>query len=147
MFISNEMKERDIDRLFNRLAQIGMSDVEFARAVNESAQTIYNWKKRGQIPGRKLFRVAAAINVSPEWLQYGRETAVNENLSTTHALVTKLARAISSGDVSARDIITLDILISHMTATPKPAPNENRGWEILSDGDEDTAAKRNKKRA
>lgn len=51
-----------------------MSWAEFARRLGTTSQRVYNWRKRG-IPGAEIIRIAALMDVSVEWLVYGRDVA------------------------------------------------------------------------
>ncbi len=44
--------------------------VEIGRLINESEQTISNWKARG-VPSAKFVDIAVALGCRPEWLAHG----------------------------------------------------------------------------
>ena len=56
------------DRILSRLDSLDMSESDLARAVNESPQTLHNWKQRGAVPAGKLLSVATVLRVSTDWL-------------------------------------------------------------------------------
>jgi hypothetical protein len=69
-----------MNEIFLRLSEaakrhgaIGNSSI--ARLLNESPQVVTNWSKRG-VPAKKLIEVAPLLGVTPEWLQFGKESKV-----------------------------------------------------------------------
>ncbi len=57
---------------------------DLGRLINESSQTLTNWKNRG-LPASKITKLAKAVGVLPEWLETGEGTKrlVGEGLSST----------------------------------------------------------------
>lgn len=144
---NDPMKENEIDRLLRRLAVIQLSEAEFARTISESPQTIHNWKTRGQIPGKKILKVAATIGVSPDWLQNGAgpvDARNYERLPTNqspsmirdhaakHPLVEKLESALHKGSLTPENVRMLDAMLTHMTDASAQPPGRTAGFEILS---------------
>lgn len=64
------------DRIFERLAQLSMSQKEFAELTGIKPSTISEWKKNGTNPSSdKLLGICRALDVSPEWLLSGVDPA------------------------------------------------------------------------
>ena len=57
---------------------LNLTPAELSRRVEESPQTYNNWKKRGKIPGDKIFKVADVLECSARWLAVGVEEAVDQ---------------------------------------------------------------------
>jgi hypothetical protein len=62
---------RDIDRMLERLREIGLTEADLARWLGVRHQVIYNWKARGKIPGDRRADVARFLKVHTDWLQNG----------------------------------------------------------------------------
>jgi hypothetical protein len=45
-----------------------MKEAHFAKAIGETAQTVHNWKVRGNIPSQKLKKVSKVIGISVDEL-------------------------------------------------------------------------------
>ena len=66
------------DRIFERLAQLSMSQKEFAELTGIKQSTISEWKKNGTNPSYdKLLGICMALDVSPEWLLSGVDPAAS----------------------------------------------------------------------
>lgn len=76
------MRQRVIDRALARARELGMDQVQFAKAIGESAQTITNWKRR-DMPAHANRKVAKVLGWSVDQLL---------------GLVTTAARAVILGD-------------------------------------------------
>lgn len=68
----NEDIAPDMQRLFDAATENtnAQSWADIGRLIDESDQTMTNWKKRG-IPEGKLLNVAAAVKANPYWLRDG----------------------------------------------------------------------------
>jgi phage repressor protein C with HTH and peptisase S24 domain len=55
------------------LGELKWSLADLAREIQESPQTINNWKKRGRIAGAKRATVAAKVGRTSDWLATGKE--------------------------------------------------------------------------
>lgn len=97
-----------IARFLDRLAELGMSQADFARAIKESPQTVQNWKLRGAIPANKIAAVARELRTSADWLLGAAAApAVKEGHGRYHAVPARLIEAWSHLDEPARASLLL----------------------------------------
>lgn len=59
-----------IERVQERLAELKMSEADFARAIDTDQQTVNNWTRR-DIPMQRVFDVAAATGLTPAFIVKG----------------------------------------------------------------------------
>ena len=60
------------ERIFERLAQISMSQKEFSDRTGIRPSTISEWKKKKANPSSdKIMAICVVLNVTPEWLLSG----------------------------------------------------------------------------
>lgn len=69
--VEKTMDTTTISRAENRMKDLDISPAEFSRQMDELPQTYNNWKKRGNIPGNKLFKAASVLKCNPKWLADG----------------------------------------------------------------------------
>lgn len=63
------------DRIFDKLAELNMTQKEFAKRTGIPETTISDWKKKKTNPtSEKILIICKALNVTPEWLLSGVET-------------------------------------------------------------------------
>lgn len=61
---------------------LGLTQAELARRIGESQQVLNNWRRRGAIPGRKLAKVAGALEgVTVEELLTGNRPGAGRGVS------------------------------------------------------------------
>ena len=76
------------DRIFERLAQITMSQKEFSEITGIKQSTISEWKKNGTNPSSdKLLGICRALDVSPEWLLSGVDPAASRGKNREYYVV------------------------------------------------------------
>ena len=64
------------ERIFERLRQLPMTQKEFAKKAGIQQSTISEWKKNKTNPSSdKILAICKALDVSPEWLLSGVDTA------------------------------------------------------------------------
>lgn len=61
---------RRIDRVQERLRELGIKEAEFAELLGETQQTVNNWNRR-DLPKARSVEVADALGLRPEWLERG----------------------------------------------------------------------------
>lgn len=81
--------------------RLGLSQADLAKRIGESQQVLNNWKRRGAIPGRKLAKVAGALEgVTVEELLTGKRpgppAGVKEDPGSYDPETLRVARAIES---------------------------------------------------
>jgi len=69
--------ESIMNRAEQRMSELELTPAEFARRMEELPQTINNWRKRGKIPGDKIFKAAGVLNCDAHWLQEGKNAAID----------------------------------------------------------------------
>lgn len=67
----SEHHETAADRLFALLDERRIPAADFAAEIKESAQTVGNWRARGNVPAQKTAKVADALGVRRKWLETG----------------------------------------------------------------------------
>lgn len=88
------------ERIFERLKQLSMNQKEFAENAGIKQSTISEWKKKKTNPSSdKILAICKVLDVSPEWLLSGVDSAASRsgnqeyytvNINTdTGVLVTK----------------------------------------------------------
>ena len=80
---------------------LGLTPAELARRIGESQQVLNNWRRRGAIPGRKLAKVAGALEgVTVEELLTGKRRGVglgvHEDPASYDSDTLRMAREIES---------------------------------------------------
>lgn len=65
--------ETMINRVETRMSSLGFTPAEFSRRMGELPQTFNNWRKRGNIPGNKLFKAAEVLECNARWLSDGTD--------------------------------------------------------------------------
>lgn len=70
---------RRIDRVQERLRELGMKEADFAELLGETQQTVNNWNRR-DLPKARSVEVANALGLRPEWLESGEEPAHAEDV-------------------------------------------------------------------
>ena len=80
--MSTNMKQEGAshESVIRLLEASGLSQEETARAMDESPQTITNWKKRGVSKSGAL-KAAACFGVSANWVLTGKSDTADENIS------------------------------------------------------------------
>ena len=62
------------ERIFERLAQLGMSQKQFSESTGILQSTISEWKKKKTNPtSEKIMVICQVLGVTPEWLLSGIE--------------------------------------------------------------------------
>jgi transcriptional regulator with XRE-family HTH domain len=78
---SMELKER----IKEARKKAGLNQSELARLINKTPQTVQQWEAGKTSPkGDNLLNLAQALRVTPEWLQFGKESRVPANLVSLH---------------------------------------------------------------
>ena len=63
------------NRIFERLEELNLSQMEFSKRTGILPSTISEWKKNGTNPSSdKIMSICKALRVSPEWLLEGVES-------------------------------------------------------------------------
>ena len=63
------------DRIFDKLAEMNMTQKEFAKRTGIPETTVSDWKKKKTNPtAEKILIICKILNVTPEWLLSGVET-------------------------------------------------------------------------
>jgi len=63
------------DRIFDRLAELNMTQKEFAKRTGIPETTVSDWKKKRTNPtAEKILIICKTLGVTPEWLLSGVET-------------------------------------------------------------------------
>ncbi len=76
------------DRIFERIAQLSMTQKEFARKAGIQQSTISEWKKNKTNPSSdKILVICKALDVSPEWLLSGVDPAQNRGKNQAYYTV------------------------------------------------------------
>lgn len=94
-----------INRVETQMDSLGITPAEFSRRMGELPQTYNNWKKRGNIPGNKLFKAAEVLECSAAWLSEGS----NEVRESSPSYASEL------NDSSVKDAITVIKFIENKT--------------------------------
>lgn len=64
------------ERVFERLTQLSMTQKEFSKRTGIQQSTISEWKKNKTNPSSdKIMTICEALNVSPEWILSGVDSA------------------------------------------------------------------------
>ncbi len=87
------------ERIFERLAQLSMTQKEFSEKTGILPSTISEWKKNKTNPSsEKIMPICEAIGVTPEWLLSGIDPAGSKEESRDYYTVkknTEMGRLIS----------------------------------------------------
>jgi transcriptional regulator with XRE-family HTH domain len=90
----------EVRRMLKFAQSLGLSQAELAKRAGESQQVVNNWKRRGAIPGRKLVKVARALEVTVEELVTGKRPGAGqgarEDPGSYDPETLRVARAIES---------------------------------------------------
>ena len=96
-----------VERIFHRIKELRIRDVEFAVAIGESPQTVNNWKRRGSIPLRKFPLIAKVLSLSmddlipePKFPVVLRENASPYKSSGAEIQKVPLISMVNAGDFS-----------------------------------------------
>ena len=64
------------DRVFNKLEELNMTQKEFSELTGIAQSTISDWRKKRTNPtAEKIMIICKVLDVTPEWLLSGVETA------------------------------------------------------------------------
>ncbi|SFL43390.1 Helix-turn-helix [Lachnospiraceae bacterium KH1T2] len=78
------------ERIFERLAQLSMTQKEFSEKTGILPSTISEWKKNKTNPSsEKIMPICEAIGVTPEWLLSGIDPAGSRDESRDYYTVKK----------------------------------------------------------
>ena len=78
------------ERVFERLAQLSMTQKEFSHKTGIKQSTISEWKKNKTNPSsEKIMSICEALDVTPDWLLSGVDPAGSRELSRDYYTVKK----------------------------------------------------------
>jgi len=78
------------ERVFERLAQLSMTQKEFSQKTGIQPSTISEWKKNKTNPSsEKIMPICEALDVSPEWLLSGIDPAGSRELNRDYYTIKK----------------------------------------------------------
>ena len=78
------------ERVFERLAQLSMTQKEFSQKTGIQPSTISEWKKNKTNPSsEKIMPICEALDVSPEWLLSGIDPAGSRELNRDYYNIKK----------------------------------------------------------
>ena len=76
------------ERIFERLAQLSMTQKDFAENAGIKQSTISEWKKNKTNPSSdKLMAICKVLDVSPEWLLSGVDPAASRGKNRKYYVV------------------------------------------------------------
>lgn len=76
------------DRIFERIAQLSMTQKEFSRKAGIQQSTISEWKKNKTNPSSdKILAICKALDVTPEWLLSGVDPSENRGRNQSYYTV------------------------------------------------------------
>ena len=97
------------DRIFDRMAELKMTQKEFSERTGIPQSTVSDWRKKGTNPtAEKLMVICKVLEVTPEWLLSGLETRGSRaSLQKWHVVGAEtesgqLLRAFNAMDKSTR---------------------------------------------
>jgi SOS-response transcriptional repressor LexA len=61
--LNNTFMKSATETIFARIDELGLKDVEFAKLIGETPQTVNNWKRRGAVPAKKLPLIASVLKL------------------------------------------------------------------------------------
>ena len=75
------------NRIFDRLQELDMTQMEFSNRTGINPSTISEWKKNGTNPSSdKIMSICKALSVSPEWLLSGIDPVGNRRESDYYTI-------------------------------------------------------------
>ncbi len=73
-----------IHRVLERMAELGMREIELATALGETQQVVNNWKRR-DVPRSRVLDIAKVLGVSPEYIDGGTPALTATEPAATYA--------------------------------------------------------------
>lgn len=92
---------------------------DIGRLINESDQTVTNWKRRG-IPESKLLDVATAVKANPYWIRDGGDLTMTNIYAIDKDLSDLLRVAEPLPKNYKRFLIQESVALAELVSKPKP---------------------------
>jgi transcriptional regulator with XRE-family HTH domain len=106
------------ERIIAKMKELGMRQADLARATGATKGAVNQWFKGATAPsGENLIRLAQALRVTPEWLQFGKESRAPSNVVSLHGGVVSEPIAKYS-DADPQDLMIFELL-KDITASQK----------------------------
>jgi transcriptional regulator with XRE-family HTH domain len=98
------------ERIIAKMKELGMRQADLARATGATKGAVNQWFKGATAPsGENLIKVAQALRVTPEWLQFGKESRVPVNVVALHGgeLPAPVAKEVIASDSNEQMLLRL----------------------------------------
>jgi transcriptional regulator with XRE-family HTH domain len=98
------------ERIIAKMKELGMKQVDLVRSTGASKGTVSLWVKGDTVPsGENLVKLSQALRVTPEWLQFGKESRVPVNVVALHGgeLPAPVAKEVIASDSNEQMLLRL----------------------------------------